>query len=80
MRCRVSQFLVRDAMSTNKVLKLKREFGEIRGEETVTLVRERSFNNKSLVSGEQLPRIDRAGVNQAKGFSDNDCFKKIYRD
>lgn len=62
-------------MSTNKVLKLKREFGKIRDEEIVTLVRERSINNKSLVSGEQLPTIDRAGANQPKGFSDNDCFK-----
>ena len=57
-------FLVKDAMSTNKVLKLKRKFGEIRDEEMVTLVRERSSNNKSLVSGKQLPRMDRAGTTQ----------------
>lgn len=36
-RCRVSQFLVKDAMSTNKVLKLKRKFGEISDLESVTL-------------------------------------------
>ena len=65
-------------MSTNKVLKLKREFGGIRDEGTVTLVRERSLNNKSLVSGKQLPKMDRAGVNQVKGFSDIDCFE-IYK-
>ena len=63
-RCRVSQFLVKDAMSTNKVLKLKRKFGEISDEEMVTLVRERSSNNKGLPSGVQLPRMDRAGATQ----------------
>jgi hypothetical protein len=60
----VSQFLVKDAMSTNKVLKLKRKFGEISDEEIVTLVRERSSNNKGLPSGVQLPRMDRAGATQ----------------
>ena len=39
-------------------------------------VRERSSNNKSLLSGEQLPRMDRAGATQVTGLSDNDCFIK----
>ena len=51
-------------MSTNKVLKLKRKFGEISDEEIVTLGAGGSSNNKSLVSGEQLPRMDRAGATQ----------------
>jgi hypothetical protein len=63
-------------MSTNKVLKLKTKFGEISDDEMLRWVRERSSNNKSLVLGEQLPRMDRAGATQAKGFSDNDCFIK----